>query len=394
MWATSSPCLHALAHAAPLSGQPFPLAQSPNSSSSCFNTQHQPFFSKAFSDLSFVSSHYPCRFLLAFVTPYYNYMLVYFLPPGQPTMNSLSTGGISYSSLHLQLWYGVWNITCIWYTFVGAYRLPCTPQKQAGCRESQPLPGDSAQWPGWWWCPKCAPPVEQRAVDNREDGTLSPLPSAPSRGESSVCPCSLGFSLPSRGDYSQGRFSSWSHPEQKLLASCGPAAQCPSPPAALVPLLPNGSGVWRLPRKHLVGPLSAGETEPSEFPIWCLRLLELQKRERKWGGGGVACAGRGCQAEAWRCQAPHHFLSLVAPLDVGLACSCELTPCEMRSCSCLVHWLWRAGSRQPPSKAAFVFINLGACAGQEFPTSLNTVSSSPFPRTLTFSHVFRPSPQG
>lgn len=73
------PTLHALAHAAPLSGLPFSLAQSPNPSS-CFNTQHHPFFSEAFSHLSFVSSHYPCRFLLAFVTPYYNYMLVFFAP--------------------------------------------------------------------------------------------------------------------------------------------------------------------------------------------------------------------------------------------------------------------------------------------------------------------------
>lgn len=78
------PCLLALAYAAPLSGLPILLAQSPNSSSSCFNTQHHPFFSEVFSDLAFVSSHYPCRFLLAFVTPYYNYMLVFFCPPVSP----------------------------------------------------------------------------------------------------------------------------------------------------------------------------------------------------------------------------------------------------------------------------------------------------------------------
>lgn len=38
------------------------------------------------------------------------------------------------------------------------------------------------------------------------------------------------------------------------------------------------------------------------------------------------------KAEAWRCQAPHHFLSLVAPLDGGVAW-------KMKSSSCLVHWV-------------------------------------------------------
>lgn len=80
----------------------FPLTRSPNCHSLCFKAQNHPlFFCDAASCLSFMSSHYPCRCLVAFMTPYCDRMFI-FLDPSPPIVNSLRIGSLSYSSLLLQ----------------------------------------------------------------------------------------------------------------------------------------------------------------------------------------------------------------------------------------------------------------------------------------------------
>lgn len=136
----------------------------------------------------------------------------------------------------------VQNMIFTWYTHAwGAYRFYICHRE--GPRESWPLlGGDVCPWflllnKGWSM--------------NRKDGMLPPHCLPHSEVKAACTQAEIGFPNPLKGKHSSGRFSSWNHPEQKLLPVVAEQTSAPLP-TALVQLLPNGRGMWSLQVKHFI----------------------------------------------------------------------------------------------------------------------------------------------
>lgn len=166
------------------------------------------------------------------MTPYCDYMFIFLNRP--PLLWTLWGQEACLTPLCICSTCGmVWNAIFAWaYRFVYIYT--------TGLRESWLLLVDSAKWQGWWWCGNVFLLSNKEPSMSGEDGTLPPPRprlQAPFRGESSLCPYLQRAFPPSVGRTFWRQIISWSHPEQKLLASCGPAARRPSPcsPGAITP---------------------------------------------------------------------------------------------------------------------------------------------------------------
>lgn len=121
------------------------------------------------------------------------------------------------------------------------------------------------------------------------------------------------------------------------------------------------------------GPLSAGETETSEFWLWFLETAggaeakEKVKRRRsglRWGEAvRTAEAPRCCQAHSC-----HSFFPWWPPSDFCLACRGEHRPLTMRSCSLLsTPRVWKAGSRKAEEQNWVCFHQLRSVFLSGFP---------------------------
>lgn len=219
-----------------------------------------------------------------------------------------------------------------------------------------------AKWQGWWWCPNSVSPVEQRAV-YQQRGWDGPLPSlqAPFRSESSLCPCLTRVFLSfERRPFLRQIFK---------LKSSRTKAACQLGPSSLVPLPLQPGCHYRLMGEVCEGfrcniwpgPLSAGETEPSDFPIWFLEIVGgASEPQSKWGEGeaspGVRPLGRLRPASFFP-----RLLSLLATRRLLLPTAVNSGPWEGWEPLLRTRGAEGPARRHLGSKTDFVLINSGPC---------------------------------